>query len=140
VRTLLAHPLAMAYLHRGDVAAAERVMRQAASEGDALYPTQHPSRATIHADLALILLVADRTDEARELALSARDVRRALEDEDASIAQPELVLAVLDCLAQPGASARANVDAALDRIRTDVALSPATLADTVDAAARCKPD
>jgi tetratricopeptide (TPR) repeat protein/predicted Ser/Thr protein kinase len=140
VRALLAHPLAMAYLHRGDVAAAERVMRQAASEGAALYPPQHPNRATLQSDLALILLAADKHDEARELAGSARDLRRDLEVEDAAIAEPELVLAVLDCLSQPGATARAAVDAALDRVRADVALSPATLEDFSAAAVRCKPD
>jgi hypothetical protein len=139
VRTLLAHPLALAHLHRGDIAAAERVMRQAASEGDALYPAQHPSRATITADLALILLAADKRDDARKLAESARDDRRATLDEDAAIAQPELILAVIDCLVTPGADARAAVATALDRVRADPALAPALAEDYATAAARCQP-
>lgn len=140
VRTLLAHPLALAYLHRGDVEAGERLMRQAADEADALYPPQHPSRATIAADLALILLAADKFDEARTLAESARDVRRAIGDEDTSIAQPELLLAVLDCLGdRPVTGASDAVAAALDRVRADPALSPALSEDYAKAAARCEP-
>ena len=137
---MLAHPLAMAHLHRADLAAAERVMRQAASEADALYPQQHPSRATISADLALILLAAGQFDEARKLALEARDVRRAIGDEDASVAQPELLLAVLDCVGNKAAAgASAAVAAALDRVRADPALSPALSEDYAKAAARCEP-
>jgi len=137
VRALLAHPLALANLHRGDAAAAERVMRQAADEGDALYPPQHPNRATLQNDLALILLAMDKFDEARQRAESARDVRRAASAEDAAIAEPELVLAVIDCLTRRDAAARDAVDAALARIRADVALSPAQAEDYAKAAGRC---
>ena len=112
-------------------------MRQAAAEADAMYPPQHPSRATIAADLALILLAADKFDEARQLASAARDVRGAIGDEDASVAQPELLLAVLDCLAQPGPKARDAVAATLDRVRSDPTLSPALAEDYSKAAGRC---
>lgn len=138
VRTLLAHPLALAHLHRADLTAAERLMRQAASEANAMYPPQHPSRATISADLALILLAAGQFDEARKLAQEARDVRRAIGDEDASIAQPELLLAVLDCLGDsPATGASDAVAAALDRVRADPALAPALSEDYAKAAGRC---
>lgn len=124
VRTLLAHPLALARLHQGDLQGAEALMRQALGEAEALFPPQHPSRATINADLALILVTEGQYAAARPLAQAALAARQAIADEDAAIAQPALILAVIDCVAEPAA-----LTALLARIRTDPMLSPALLED-----------
>lgn len=137
VRTLLAHPLAMAYLHRGDVAKAITIMRQAESEAAGLYPEGHPSRVTVATDLSLILLAADQFDDARTHAELGRAGRQALEETDAAIAQPELVLAVLDCLQSPSSAARNQVAATLIRVRADTQLSMTVIEDYAKAAARC---
>jgi serine/threonine-protein kinase len=137
VRVLLAHPLALALLHRGDLEAALPIMHQAAAEAAELFPPGHPSRATIAADQSLLLLAAGKLDDARGQATEARDARRALEDTDTSIAQPELILAVLDCLAGPDPAAHAAVAAALERVRGDTQLTPALQEDYAKAAERC---
>lgn len=138
VRALLAHPLALALLHRGEVPQALATMREAQVEVDGLYPAGHPSRVTVAADLALVLLAADEFDAARASAQAGLEGRRALGDEDSSIAQPELVLAVLDCLQAPAPAARASVERALARVRGDRLLSPALQEDYAAAAARCR--
>ena len=132
VRTLLAHPLALAYLHRGDLREAEALMRQARSEAEALYPPQHPSRATLDNDLALILGMAGQYAAARPLALAAKEVRVAIGDEDSAIAQPELILAVIDC----GVPAE-TLTGLLDRMRADRAVSPVMVEDYIALATRC---
>jgi serine/threonine-protein kinase len=137
VRVLLAHPLALARLHRRDIAGAASLMRQAASESEQLFPPAHPSRATVAADLALILLEAGDHDEARRHAEAALAARREAGDTDASIAQPELVLAVLDCLAAPSEDGSGAVSAALARVQADRGLVPAVMEDYAHAAVRC---
>jgi eukaryotic-like serine/threonine-protein kinase len=137
VRLLLAHPLALAYLHAGDLDRAMSVMRLAAIEADGLYPSDHPSRATVSTDFALVLILTGAGKEARPLAESALVARRAINADAAAIAQPELLLAVLDCLSRPEKDAHQQVTAALQRVQSDVAAAPAVIEDYARAAALC---
>ncbi|MGE4073371.1 MAG: protein kinase [Lysobacterales bacterium] len=139
VRLLLAHPLALAYLHAGDLERAAKVMRLAAAEAEGLYPPNHPSRATVSSDLALVLTLSGAKAEARPLAEAALAARQAMASDAAAIAQPELLLAVLDCLARPEEAARLRVLAAEQQVRADLISAPAIVEDYARAASLCRP-
>lgn len=125
VRVLLGHPLALALAIQDRLDDALRVMRAVADESDALFPAAHPSRATVDNDLALLLALAGEAAVARERAASALVARRDSGDEDAALAQSELIVAVLDCRGHSAAARPAPGSEVLARVLADAKLLPA---------------
>lgn len=137
VRVLLAHPLALALFHRGDYVQAQTLMTQALAEGEQLFAADHPSRATLAVDLSFILLQQGSPAQARAQAEFGRASRVAAQETDAHIAEPELVLAILDCQQHPSTAALAQVQQTLARVESDPALAQALAEDYRRSAALC---
>lgn len=125
VRVLLGHPLALALAIQDRLDDALRVMRAVADESDKLFPAGHPSRATVDNDLALVLALSGDAGDARARGESALAARREGGDEDAAIAQSELIIHALDCRARSDAPGKQHSSELLTRVLADPQLLPA---------------
>lgn len=125
VRVLLGHPLALALAQESRYEEALEVLRQVASESDALYPEGHPSRATVDNDFALLLALSGDAVGSRTRAAGALAAREAAGGDEAAVAQSQLIVETLDCQAKADPQARERVPQSLSRVLADPKLLPA---------------